>query len=100
MNEEGKPFRRVLDKILEIIKVITIPNITIKSITKEESKEEYIPKLFPTINIEEIVIKNEKRPLQGTKLLVSIETSISLGESIILDPITPAALQPKPHTHS
>lgn len=55
--------------------------------------------MFPAINIDAIVIKNGKRPLQGTKLLVSIAINLSLGESIILAPTTPAALQPKPHTH-
>ncbi len=35
-------------------------------------------------------------PLQGTKLLVIIAISLSLGESIILHPIIPAALQPNP----
>ena len=34
--------------------------------------------------------------LQGTKLLVSIAINLSLGESIILAPTTPAALQPNP----
>lgn len=36
------------------------------------------------------------RPLQGTKLFVMVAISRSLGESIILQAITPAALQPKP----
>ena len=43
-----------------------------------------------------IVIRKGKRPLQGTKALVKIEIRRSLGESIILQPITPAALQPNP----
>jgi len=34
--------------------------------------------------------------LQGTKLLVSIAINLSLGESIILAPTTPAALHPNP----
>ena len=34
--------------------------------------------------------------LQGTKLLVSIAINLSRGESIILAPTTPAALQPNP----
>ena len=34
--------------------------------------------------------------LQGTKLLVSIAINLSLGESIILVPTTPAALHPNP----
>ena len=44
----------------------------------------------------DIVIKVGNLPLQGTKLLVNIARSLSLGESIILQPITPAALQPNP----
>lgn len=63
-------------------------------------REDHIPKVLPAINIDEIVIKNGKRPLQGTKLLVSVAINLSLGESIILVPTTPAALQPNPHTHS
>lgn len=61
--------------------------------------EDHIPNEVPAINIEAIVFKNGKRPLQGTKLLVSIEINRSLGESIILAPTTPAALQPNPHAH-
>jgi len=39
-------------------------------------------------------------PLQGTKLFVMTAMSLSLGESIILHPITPAALHPNPiHMH-
>ena len=34
--------------------------------------------------------------MQGTKLLVSIATNLSRGESIILAPTTPATLQPNP----
>lgn len=34
--------------------------------------------------------------MQGTKQLVIIAISLSLGESIILAPTTPAALQPNP----
>ena len=34
--------------------------------------------------------------LQGTKLLVKIAINFSRGESIILAPTTPAALQPNP----
>ena len=34
--------------------------------------------------------------LQGTKLFVKIDNNFSRGESIILQPITPAALHPNP----
>ena len=46
--------------------------------------------------MEAMVIIMGKRPLQGTKLLVIIAISLSLGESIILVEMTPAALQPNP----
>ena len=39
------------------------------------------------------------RPLQGTKLLVMMAISRSRGESMIRQPTTPAALQPKPIAH-
>lgn len=41
-------------------------------------------------------IKKGNLPLHGIKLFVKIEISFSLGESIILHPTTPAALQPSP----
>ena len=47
-------------------------------------------------NIVDIAIKVGNLPLQGTKLFVSIAINLSLGESIILHPITPAALHPNP----
>lgn len=48
------------------------------------------------INTVAIVIKNGNLPLHGTKAFVSIAINFSLGESIILAPTTPAALQPNP----
>ena len=47
-------------------------------------------------NIVISVIKVGNLPLQGTKLLVSIAINLSLFELIILVPITPQALHPKP----
>ena len=35
-------------------------------------------------------------PLQGTRLLVSMAIRRSLGESMIRQPVTPAALHPRP----
>jgi len=77
-----------------------MPSIITKITAKVENREDHIPRVLPAIKIEAIVIRNGKRPLQGTKLLVSIAINLSLGESIILVPTTPAALQPNPHTHS
>lgn len=50
----------------------------------------------PAKNIIAIVIKNGNLPLHGTNAFVIIDINFSLGESIILQPITPAALQPNP----
>ena len=62
-----------------------------------DSKEPVNPvAMLPTKNIEIMEIMVGKRPLQGTKLLVSIAIIRSLGESMILQPTTPAALQPNP----
>ena len=46
------------------------------------------------MEISVIIVGN--RPLHGTKLFVSMASNLSRGESIILQPTTPAALQPKP----
>ena len=46
------------------------------------------------MEISVIIVGN--RPLHGTKLFVSIASNLSRGESIILHPTTPAALQPNP----
>ena len=43
-----------------------------------------------------MAIRVGKRPLQGTKLLVMMAISRSLGLSMMRQPTTPAALQPKP----
>ena len=55
--------------------------------------------IFPIVlalNIVAMVIKNGNLPLHGTKLLVNIAINLSLGESIILHPVTPQLLQPNP----
>ena len=55
-----------------------------------------IPAPVPTKNMVMIAIRVGKRPLQGTKLLVRMAISRSRGESMMRQPTTPAALQPKP----
>ena len=55
-----------------------------------------IPENEAVKNMVIIAIRVGKRPLQGTKLLVRIAISRSLGDVIIRHPITPAALQPNP----
>lgn len=56
------------------------------------------PPVIPPKNIVAIVIKNGKRPLQGTKQLVNIAINFSLGESIIFVPTTPAHYSQNPCT--
>ena len=86
----------VLDKILDITNVIIIPNIITIITAIVDKIDAPIPPIVPTINIVAIVIKNGNLPLHGTKLLVNIAINLSLGESIILHPVTPQLLQPNP----
>ena len=51
------------------------------------------------MNMVETVIKNGKRPLQGTKALVTIAIIFSLGESIILQPNYSSGIATKTHAH-
>ena len=77
------------------IKVSIIP----KRITKVKTNAEAMPPKKPeavTKNIDINAIIAGNLPLQGTRLFVIIPRSLSLGESMIRQPITPAALQPKP----
>ena len=55
-----------------------------------------VPPTAPAIKILAMVIKNGNLPLHGIKAFVRIAISFSLGESIILQPVTPAALHPNP----
>ena len=96
MKEEGNPFKIVLERSLDISKVINIPSKTIAKTTSVEIIEDVKPENILPINIVAIVIKNGNLPLQGTKEFVNIAISFSRGELIILAPITPAALQPNP----
>ena len=68
----------------------------INEVKKIAARKEDPPPDTPIKNIVITDISMGNLPLQGTKLFVSIASSRSLGESIILQPTTPAALQPKP----
>ena len=94
VNDDGIPFKRVLESSFVTAKVATIPKRIISVKSKAESKDEYM--LDVTKNIVSTDIKIGNLPLHGTKLFVRIANSLSLGESIILQPTTPAALQPNP----
>ena len=95
-NDDGSPFKIVLESSFETTNVITTP----KTITAKRINVEVIllknPVAEPTKNIEIIAISVGNLPLQGTRLFVIIAISLSLGDSIILQPTTPAALQPNP----
>ena len=103
-NDELVPFNIVFDRILETSNVINIPskitpNTVIVAIMEEPMSDDST--LFPlitapAIKMLAIVIKNGNLPLQGINAFVSIAISFSLGESIILQPVTPAALHPNP----
>lgn len=76
--------------------MIMTPNIMTNNTISVENKEEEKPLIVPAKKIVATVIRKGNLPLQGTKLFVKMAISLSLGESIILQPTTPAALQPKP----
>ena len=85
-----------LDNNLDISKVIkTEKHIT--STSNNELNNEDVKVLFnPTKKIVIIAIIIGNLPLHGTNEFVRIEINFSLGESIILQPVTPALLQPNP----
>ena len=95
-KEDDIPFKIVFDKILDITNVIIIPRIITPITAIVDTIEAPIPLIVPAINIVAMVIKNGNLPLHGTKLLVNIAINLSLGESIILHPVTPQLLQPNP----
>lgn len=86
----------VADKILDIRRVIKIPRMITPDKIAADSKEENMPEAPPTKNMVMMAIMVGKRPLHGTKLLVIMAIRRSLGESMIRQPMIPAALHPKP----
>ena len=96
VNDDGWPLSTVLDKIFDDTKVIKIPSITVLSIIITPTIEENAPVLFPIKNIVIIEIIVGNLPLHGTNEFVNIAINLSRGESIILAPVTPQALQPNP----
>ena len=85
----------VEDSSLETINVMDIPSMMNAARKIPDINEP--PLEMPAVkNISIIVISMGKRPLQGTKLLVKMAISLSRGDSIILHPVMPHALQPNP----
>ena len=96
MNDEPRPFRSVFDNIFDMIKLIITPKIMTPVRIKVDLNESKKLSDWPMKNIVITEIKSGNLPLQGTKLFVKTAISLSLGESIILQPVTPQALHPKP----
>ena len=88
--------RMVLDSRRETSRVMPTPSRMTRVSPRAERKEEAKPPAVPTKNMVMMAIRVGNRPLQGTKLLVIVAMSRSLGESMMRQPTTPAALQPKP----
>lgn len=101
MKEEGIPFNIVLDRKKEVRSVIPTPRsmnkVKIRAVAREERAGEREENALPPIKKKEINKRSVgKRPLHGTNAFVKIAIRRSLGESMIRQPTTPAALHPKP----
>ena len=96
VKKEGTPFNMVRDSSQEARKVAAMPKrMTPVSRRAARALEEKAP-AAPVKNRVMRVRITGKRPLHGTKLLVRMAMRRSLGESMMRQPVTPAALQPKP----
>lgn len=96
VKDEGIPLSTVFERIYELRKVIATPS-TIKHVSSTaDSNDAPSPAVAPIKNIEMMTMNVGNRPLHGTKLFVMMAIIRSLGESMIRQPITPAALQPNP----
>ena len=96
VNDDGTPFNAVTESIFETKSVKIIPNIINPESIKADNAERVKEYDDVTKNIDMIDIIAGNLPLQGTKEFVIIAISLSRGESIILQPTTPAALHPNP----
>ena len=96
MKEDGTPRKTVRESSRVTPKVTPTPSrISPVSISAERS-DRPAPAAVPTKKMRIRLTSVGNRPLQGTKLLVRMASSRSLGESIMRQPTTPAALQPNP----
>lgn len=96
MKEEGIPFNTVMERTLETAKVMHTPRTMNRVRSRADSMESKAPPDTPTKNMEIMAIRVGNLPLQGTKLLVIMAMSRSLGESMMRQPTMPAALHPNP----
>ena len=96
VNDEGVPLRNVFESSLDITRVTPTLKIMIAVKINAALTDFMTPESEATKNIEIIAIMVGNLPLHGTKQFVRIAIRRSLGESMILQPTIPAALQPKP----
>ena len=97
VNDEGSPFKIVFERIFEISNVIRTEKIINPRRVRADSVDD--ANLFDdaeTRKIEIIAISVGNLPLHGENTLVRIAISFSFFDWIILQPITPQALQPYP----
>ena len=72
-------------------------SVTHTESTSDASSPALAPSMAsPERNAVKSVMSSGKRPLHGTRLFVSIAMSRSRGESMMRQPVTPQALQPRP----
>ena len=81
-KEDGIPLSMVLERILDIKRVINIPSKITHVIVKTPKNDEKRPVEAPAIKIADIAIKVGKRPLHGTNTLVIIAINLSLGNRL------------------
>ena len=92
-KEVGTPFKRVLESVHEA----SIDASTLRTTNMDNKIAEPIFGDWLAVKNTQIKqMRDGKRPLQGMKAFVMMAMSLSLGESMILAPVTAAALQPKP----
>ena len=95
-KEDENPFKMVLESNFDVKKVTITPINIVPVSIKVDINVLYGNATVPAKNIEIIEINVGNLPLHGTKLFVKIAIKRSRGESMILQPITPQALQPNP----
>ena len=96
MKDEGLPFKIVTDNSFDTRKVIKTAIVTIRVRITAPRSDWYSSGAGAIIKRVISVVRAGNLPLHGTRQLVRIAMSLSLGESMILHPVTPAALQPNP----
>ena len=90
MKLAGIPLSTVFERIFETKSVMSTEKATNPVRIAAPSREESVK------NIAISAIIAGSLPLQGIKLFVIMEMSLSRGESMILEPVTPTAPQPIP----